>query len=393
MSRRALGVLLAAAAMLSSAPQVAAQEVDLMLLAPPRTQPLIGPSRAVVEIIGDAPVDRIEVLFGDQVLGFKSEPPWEIEFDAGPENRPRSLRLRASFRGYTMGEMVADFPAFQVDSQIDAELRPIYVTATAQGRRVLHLGREDFEIYDDGSRQQIVTFGRGDVEITASILIDASSSMAGRRLRFALRGAAAFVQGLSNPEDEAAIRLFSDRLLHAPPFATDARRALAGLTKVRATGGTALADHLYFGLKELEGRQGRRVLLLLTDGVDSHSTLEMADVAWLARRSRAQIFWIRTDPRDREEARYSAWKDPDRYRAEFSLLRRIVDDSGGRVITLDTIDQTAVAVREVLAELREQYVLGFQPTVVRHDGSWRRLSVRVKQPGVRLRSRDGYIDD
>jgi VWFA-related protein len=134
------------------------------------------------------------------------------------------------------------------------------------------------------------------------------------------------------------------------------------------------------------------VLILLSDGVDSHSALPMRDVAWLARRSRALIYWVRTDPREGEGRRYSAWKGAEEYQAEEALLTQTVLETGGRIVTLERIEEAEEAMRGILRELREQYVLGYYPAVIRRDGSWRKVEVRVARPGVRLRARDGYID-
>jgi Ca-activated chloride channel family protein len=170
------------------------------------------------------------------------------------------------------------------------------------------------------------------------------------------------------------------------------RALLGGLDGVEATGGTALNDHLYLALKRLEERKGRRVLILLSDGVDSHSALPMRDVAWLARRSRALIYWVRTDPRQGEGMRYSAWKGAQEYKDEEALLAKTVTETGGRIVTLDRIEEAEAAMRGILQELREQYVLGYYPSVIKHDGNWHDVDVRVNRGGIRLRHRDGYID-
>ncbi|MEM7479816.1 MAG: VWA domain-containing protein [Acidobacteriota bacterium] len=378
-----------------TSPPAAAQSrgVDLLLLEPTRGKPLFGPNEAVIELVGDFPIDQVEVELDGEIVAEKTAPPWRIPFHAGDDNRDHQLVVRALLRGRLVAETVADFPAFQVNSEIDAKLRPVYVTASRQGGRLLDLEAKDFTLYAGNERQEIVTFARGDVEIAASILVDASSSMAGRRLRFAVSGASTFVEGLDGEHDEAAVRLFSDRLLFRSPFDPSPERVLSGLERVDPVGGTALADHLYLGLKELEERRGRRVLLLLSDGVDTHSAVDLGDVAWLARRSRAQLYWIRTDPREQETSRFSSWKNADTYRNEWNLLHKMVRDSGGRVITLNRIEETAGAVREILQELREQYVLGFNPPDGPGDGRWQRLTVRVSRPGVDLRYREGYISD
>ncbi len=381
---------LAALASLPAAP-AAAQGVDVLMVSPKKGEPVFGPVELAWEVLTAEEVDRIEVFVDGQPMGELVAPPWRLTVDVGDENREHRFLARVHTVSGTTGESLYVSPAFRIDAELDAALRPIYVTALDGDRRVLDLEEGDFEVLDDGQRQVLTSFSRGDAEIAAALVVDASVSMRGHRLRFALRGAASFALGLAEI-DEAALYLFSDRLVHATPFTADRRELLAGLDGVEATGGTALNDHLYLALKRLEERKGRRVLILLSDGVDSHSALPMRDVAWLARRSRALVYWVRTDPRQGEGQRYSAWKGAEEYKAEEELLEKTVLETGGRIVTLDRIEDAETAMRGILQELREQYVLGYYPSEIRRDGSWHQVEVRVARPGIRLRARDGYID-
>ena len=215
--------------------------------------------------------------------------------------------------------------------------------------------------------------------------------MRGGRLGFALRGAREFMAGLG-PEDEASVTLFSDRLLRRTPFSSDPEVVLESLAGVEAGGGTALSDQLYLALKLTERRLGRRVLLLLSDGIDSHSAVTMRDVAWVARRSRSMIYWVRTGGGDAGKSRYSAWKSPDDYRRDTVLLERLVAESGGRVMPLERIEDAESILREIVQELKGQFVLGYYPSARRKDGSWHKGTVRIKEVGGGVRARPGYLD-
>jgi VWFA-related protein len=186
--------------------------------------------------------------------------------------------------------------------------------------------------------------------------------------------------------------LFSDRLLHVTPFTGDAAVVAAGLDAVDAEGGTALNDHLYAALKRLDAEQGRRVVILLSDGVDVESVLSIEDVLWKARRSQALVYWIRlVDLGGEALSRTSAWRDSAGHAAERSGLEALVRESGGRVIDLPRIEAAPAAFRDVLAELRDQYVLGYYPSQNLDDGRWHRVSVRVTGPHT-VRAREGYVD-
>jgi Ca-activated chloride channel family protein len=197
------------------------------------------------------------------------------------------------------------------------------------------------------------------------------------------------------PLDEATLQLFSDRLLHAVPYTSDPRALAIGLDSVQSGGGTALNDRLFAALLGLEARQGRRLVVVLSDGVDVDSVLDVAQVEELAARSQALVYWIRLlDEGSGPGVTYlSAWRNGAEHRREIDGLRSLVESSGGRVLDLARIEEAESAFREILAELREQYVIGYYPTNARGDGAWHSLRVGVERPGLTARSRAGYRDE
>lgn len=365
-------------------------EPRLRISSPAAGAPLFGHVDITVEIDGDLTVEAVEFFVDGVPSGSVTKPPYEIGVDVGQQNESHYLFVKAI---HDDGELTATLvsPIFRVDQEITTELRQLYVTVVQYGHRVLNLTRSDLTIFDQNTPQEIVTFSRGNVRLQAAILVDSSTSMKDGGLGFALRGAREFMEGL-RPQDEASVMLFSDRLLWGTAFSSDPRVVFEGLSDIEAGGGTALSDHLYMGLKLLEKRLGRRVLVLLSDGVDSHSALGMNDVSWLAKRSGSMIYWIRTGLSSAESSRYSAWKGPDVYDRERRLLERIVKESGGRIVPLERMEDADKALQEVLQELREQYVLGYYPTNVRKDGKWHRVQIGVDRVDALARARYGYID-
>ncbi len=402
--RNFLAVLLAVSAA-SSWPDVARPQdaetealavtdiLDVAITSPSPGQPLFGEIEVEADIYPPENVVRVEFLVDGEMVGKVDRAPFRILADLGDDNREHRFEIKAYSASGQMVDALLVSPSIHVDGEVIAELQQLYVTVTAGGtQRILDLLEDDFAIIDNGDGQETVTFARGDVRLTAAILIDSSASMKGERLRYALRGATAFVSGIK-AIDDASILLFSDRLIHSTPFSHDISVLTAGLGGLMAAGGTALNDHLYLALKRLEHQQGRRVIVLLSDGIDSHSALKMADVTWLARRSRALVYWLRTDPRSAaRKSRSSAWKNPDGYRTEYDQLTRTVLETGGRILTLNRIQDAETAFRDILKELREQYVLGYYPTVSQSDGSWHRVTVRVRRGGLQVRTRGGYVD-
>jgi len=193
--------------------------------------------------------------------------------------------------------------------------------------------------------------------------------------------------------DRAKVIVFSDRILAATPFTGDPAVVGAGLEGVAAGGDTAIHDHLYVALKELEREQGRKVVILLSDGIDVESVLGMSDVEWKAGRMQSLLYWIRPGASADPSGYRSIWRDEEGYRLELEGLERVVTSSGGRIRGIAGLDEAAEAFRDILRELRGQYVIGYYPKVDRDDGAWHEVEVRVRTPGVKVRARGGYFDD
>ena len=287
-------------------------------------------------------------------------------------------------------------PPIVVDEVIDVGLQQLYVTVTDRRRaRVIDLGPETFSILDDGHPQEIVTFEGGDIPITAVLVVDGSQSMLGAPLRAARSGVEAFALEMHDL-DEASVLVFSDRLLRRTPFAGTPDEVLSGLDALEAIGGSAVHDHLYLAFKLLEERQGRRVVLLLSDGLDGHSVVSFDQLDQVARVSQSLVYWVRIRKRHRmsvDTLTLGTWVDPRQGKRDHRRLEKLVTRSGGRVVEIDRVSEVEWAFREVLSELREQYAIGYYPSPP-HTGSGRFRAVRVKVdwPGLRVRTREGYVD-
>jgi Ca-activated chloride channel family protein len=166
------------------------------------------------------------------------------------------------------------------------------------------------------------------------------------------------------------------------------------MDEVEPTGSTSINDHLYLALQELDIRQGRRVIILLSDGVDVDSVLDMADVEWKAGHVQSVIYWIRPSTgADPSKKRASVWRTAEAQLRETDALATTVDTSGGRVHSIEEIDDAADAFRAILSELRDQYVIGYYPSRDLDDGTWHTVLVRTDEPDVDIRVRGGYYDD
>ncbi len=369
--------------------------LEVTILTPSGLETVFGRVEVSAEIhLDEGEMVREAVLFVDgRARGRLTEGPWVWQVDVGQENREHQLEVRAKSTAGAEASSSISTPAIRVDDEVAVELQQLYVTVTQGGSRVLDLEADQFRIFDDGQAQELVTFARGDVALTAVLMLDSSESMQGERLQSALRGARTFTAGMKG-NDEAMVMLFSDQLLLSTPFTQDAEELQRSLEGVAARGNTAINDHLYLGLKLLDARQGRRVVVLFTDGADLHSVLEMEEVLWKARRSQSLIYWIRLEDKGNTRQSFStAWRDAEGNRRELEVLEKAVLQSGGKITSLESLDQVEPAFRDILAELREQYVLGYYPSKIKNDESWHDVEVRIRgRSGLKIRARDGYVD-
>ncbi|MCZ6508428.1 MAG: VWA domain-containing protein [Acidobacteria bacterium] len=371
----------------------ALRATDAWFVTPDAGVAVYGPTELTVHVETSDSVLGVEFFVDGRSVGVVTARPYSLTHDVGYDNREHSLRAVATIAGGERVEIARQTGTFRVDDLVKVELRQLYVNVTSGGRRVRDLEEGDFRIFDAGERQKIVTFEHGDIPMTAVLLLDCSGSMEGERFGAALHGARTFLDSMA-PLDEAKLLLFSDRLLGATPFTRDRELMEATLSSVAPVGGTAINDYLFASLKALDGRQGRRVVVLFTDGLDLHSLLTMQDVLWKAQRSQAVVYWIYLRESDEHGPPKfnTAWRGFEANLEEFNLLSRAVRQSGGRIAELDSADELEGAFADIVEELRDQYVLGYYPHETRRDGSWREVDVRVRRLGAKLRTRQGYID-
>ena len=373
------------------------QDIWVSILEPKDGDTVIGDLEVVADVVSVGEVTEVEFQLDGRPVGTLTMEPYRMQVDLGTRNVPHRISVVVRDENGTEATDSVTTQPVPVAADFEVELQQLYVTATRDGKQVLDLDREAFAVTDEGESQEVVTFARGDLPFTAILMIDASASMFGEKIQAAVEGAASFIHRM-NELDQAQVMVFSDQLLSTTPI-TGARAVLtAGLGGTEARGGTALQDHLFVSLMLLEQRQGRRVIILLSDGVDTHSVLSMQDVSDMARMSSAMIYWIRfsrTSGRPEENGRVSlssAWKDQELYREQQIALTEVVNRSGGRIFTVASPDEIRSVFIRVLNELREQYVLGYYPSDRRNDDRWHRVKVRVDEQDVSVRAPRGYID-
>lgn len=278
----------------------------------------------------------------------------------------------------------------------------VYATVEGRhGRIVPGLERSDFELRDDGKPQQITYFSREtNAALSLGIALDTSNSQSGV-LPAEKQAAKAFVNSVLRQGDEAAVMTFDTDVRLLGDF-TDARTELAKaiysaeinetgqsilqMSPSGSPGGTHLYDAVYLASNELmKRRNGRQVLVLVTDGQDEGSKMNLQHAIEAAEQANVIVYSIIVS--DREF--YALLDAP--YHGD-AAIRRLDRETGGRTIRVKSVKQVAQAFGEIERELRSQYRLGYSPVGLRHDGSFHRIKVMVRRRNYSVRARSGYYD-
>lgn len=365
--------------------------VQVKIVAPVPEQPVFGQVLFEVQVGGSEAVDRVEFLIDGKPVGVVRRPPYRLVAEVGDDNREREFRAVVyGAAGASAADRVVTLPV-RVDEQMSVRLQQLFVTVMQGGSRTLNLAEKDFHILDNGQPQTIVTFDKGELPITAVLLLDTSESMNGDLLAAAVAGTRAFVGGM-RPLDEAMLAMFSDQLLRSTEFTSDHQVLENAMTGVTARGGTAVNDYLYMALKLLEGRQGRRVVVLLSDGSDVNSVLSMSDVLRKAHSTQALIYWIQLEGGEKHKSYTTSWRGHAANDRDYHDLARAVEESGGRIQPIARTSDIEGVFRSILQELREQFAIGYYPSNLKNDGAWHSVKVTVDESGCKIRTANGYVD-
>jgi len=259
---------------------------------------------------------------------------------------------------------------------------PLYVTVTdAQKRLVPGLTKDDFEVYDNGKLQTITTFDNQATPITVVVMLDSSGSMT-LALDLVKNGAEAFLMRLL-PIDKGMVGAFNDKIEFHPASFTDNRDQLVRALKELDFGyPTRLYDAIDQSMDQLSGAEGRKTVLVFTDGADNASKKGAGSVTERARLEEVMVYSVGLVTEISPGGRRIR-SSPD------GNLRRISDETGGGFFLLKKTDELGPTFTRIAEELHSQYVLGFSPEVL--DGKVHKLEVRVKSPGAIPRARKSYV--
>lgn len=302
------------------------------------------------------------------------------------------LILAGAIRGQTCGQTLpADQASHAISDAIKVDVDLVNVLCNVYDKRgalMTGLSQEDFEVREDGKQQQLRYFAREtNLPLTVALLVDVSGSVR-RFVELEKDTAGRFFREILRAEDQALLIGFGSRMILWQDFTSSAPALQDALGRMRAIPfrglpplgqpmpGTLLYDAIYgTAHQKLKGVPGRKVLVVISDGLDNGSQKKLEEAVAAAQTTNTIVYGIC-------------------YQAGFagcSFLNNLAEPAGGRAFKVDVKTSLSEIFQIIEAEMRSQYALGYVPINRAHDGSFRKLQVRVHQPGLRVRTRKGYF--
>ncbi len=258
--------------------------------------------------------------------------------------------------------------------RVDVDLVLVNVTVTDPfNRLVTGLEKENFRVFEDDVEQEVVHFSSEDVPISIGLVFDMSGSMSNKVDKSRL-AATQFLK-TANPQDEFFLVSFNDRARLISPFTGNVEELETRLMYAAAHGRTALLDAIYLGLSQMRGaHNGKRALLIISDGGDNHSRYNEGDIKNFLKEADVQLYAIGIyDPLGYRNRTPEELNGP-------SLLTELTEMTGGRAFPVENLNDLPDTAAKIGMELRNQYVVGYKPSNHQRDAKWRKIKVKLRPP-------------
>ena len=268
----------------------------------------------------------------------------------------------------------------------------VFFTASAKGKVIADLTKEDVSIRDDGEAPAAILefHSQYDLPLRLGLLVDTSESIH-NRMRFEQEAAKTFLQEVIQGEgDLGFVTGFANAITVTQDFTSDARKLSSGVAALRVQGGTALFDAIAAACTKLlnhpEDRVVAKILVILSDGDDNSSRITLDQAIDTAQQAEVAIYTISTNPRPRDSHEF------DWYSKGKANLKALAERTGGRALRPACVGDVRTAFAKVKQELRCRYALSYRPANFVPDGHYRRIRVVARKPGMKIKvhAREGY---
>jgi len=358
---------------------VSAQAPDsapqLKILSPGEDSYVSGPTLLRASIVpAEAASSMTFFVDGRQVCAL-TRPPFECEWDAGPALGEHQVRAVATLTAGGRAVQTIRTKAVSVTEKVNVDVVQVTVTVSdGHGRFVRNLPRGAFRVLEDGKPQGITHFTSEDVPLEIVVAIDISGSMtpAMPKLKKAVKE---FLKDVPN-QDLVTLLGFNDSIFTLTRKAGDVAERSRAVDRLAPWGSTALYDVILRGVEMLGRQTGRKALIVFTDGEDQGSHATINDVERRLQSSDVTLYMI---GQGRGVTLETLKK----------VMERLATPTGGRALFTDSIDELHDSFADLLDELSNQYLLGYEPTNTKHDDVWRKIKVEV-DGHHEVRARQGY---
>jgi VWFA-related protein len=326
-------------------------------------------------------LDRVEVFLNETLVATLYQPPFAQPILLPPKDEIAYVRAVAYLADGNSAEDLVFVNAPEHLEEIDVDMVELYTSVVdRRGRPIGGLEADAFTVREDGVEQAIRRFELvRDLPIYAGVLLDTSSSMA-EEIREAVAGALRFFETVITPKDRAAVLTFNHRPELVVRFTNDPEVLAGGVAAITAEGGTALYDSLIYALYYFSGINGKRAVLLLSDGADEGSRYSFDEALDYARRTGVAIYAI------------GIGLGGSRAVQTRMLLQRLADETGGRSFFVNGAGDLGRVYQDIEGELRTQYLIAYQSSAAGGDGTgFREVEVAVGVPGAEAKTIRGYF--
>jgi len=374
----------------------AGEEVGVEFVTPRNLQTVLGETEVAFRLVLPEGVsaERLVLRVDGETVVTLEDPPWKTMWDAGNRGKSHSLEAVLYLSDGTKTRTAIHTSALRITHIEEVALVNLYaVVRNGDGSYVNDLTREDFRVTENGRPQKIERFSTERMPLKSAVVLDSSLTMEGSKIEAARKAALSFLNVLV-PGDEGMVVTFSDEVRVLQDL-TDNRNGLAtALESVEAQGGTALYDAIWRSSKQLHQLDGRRVLVLLSDGRDEaanglepgslHTLSEAMDRAL---RDEVMIFSIGFGRNLNEQLDFYG------RRSLQSILEELAESTGGRAIMVrpSRPGRLKKAFELVAEDLRHMYSIAYVSNDGRRDGSWREIQLKTGDGELEVYTRRGYF--
>jgi Ca-activated chloride channel homolog len=282
---------------------------------------------------------------------------------------PREKTVEVATAAYGANSAPGGSAGSLIRTSVNLVMVPVTITDDLH-RPVVGLYQENFQLFEGKKVQEIKNFSSEDTPVSVGILVDTSGSMS-YKLEQAREAVIQFCEA-ANPQDEFFMITFADTPRLITDFTSSTERLENDLLTVRSKGQTSLLDAIYMGVRKMRNaRYARKALLILSDGGDNHSRYTEKDVKSALQEGDVMVYAVGT---------YERYVSTQEELLGPELLVEVAGITGGHAFSLTNASDLPAVTRNIGTQLRHQYMLAYQPETLRHDGKWRKISVKLRLP-------------